>query len=85
MNPGETFCLEISNANELYNYMLLLREMKDKVIRNVWSDHKEYIIESSLDPKIFFVTPVSWYDRGDAKRASNNAWFPYLKYPLKVL
>lgn len=85
MNPGEVICTDIENANDFYNYMLLNRELKDKFICNVWSDHKEYIIESTDNKDIFYVIPVSWYDRGDARKSSNNAWFPYLKYPLKVL
>jgi acyl-CoA reductase-like NAD-dependent aldehyde dehydrogenase len=45
----------------------------------------EYIIESTDNKDTFYVIPVSWYDRSDARKCSNNAWFPYLKYPLKVL
>jgi hypothetical protein len=84
MNPGEVYRLKIESLNDFYNYMLLNRVLQENFICNVWSDHKEYIIESTDNKDIFYVTPVAWYD-GNTKISSNNAWFPYLKYPLLVL
>lgn len=86
MNPGDDpVRLNIESADELYNYLTLNRALNDKFICNVWSDHKEYIIESKSDQKKFDVIPISWYDRSDARKVNNLSWFPYLKFPLMVI